>query len=339
MLPYARAGEVFISYASHDRNRVFRIVDRLESVGVSIWIDQKRIDGATRWAEEIVYGIENCRLVILMCSDASMRSWAVKQETQLAWECQKALLPLLLNKTSFPAQMRFFLAGVQWIEILSRSSKAWLPPVLRALKYAGVQFKETGSNVDDTVSVVKPIELEWSLEGLRSVARFTDQIWAFPADRSLRNANRSLVRGLGAAQEGVEHAFRLGSRIRIAIESEQEGHLLLLDEAPEGKLYCLCPSRFARDTGLPIGINTLPQQHSPYDAFVVTGKCGREQLLAIITDEPIRINWMPSDPQAPARVLNHHDINELLRKVRGLESGSWTALSTFFDVTPKRETV
>src|SRR4051794_28114626 len=105
--------EVFISYASADRARVLPIADRLAAAGVSVWIDRNKIEGATRWAEEIALAIEGCKVLVLACSDASMRSWAVKQEIQLAGEDQKALLPLLLEPTRFPAQLRFFLAGRQ----------------------------------------------------------------------------------------------------------------------------------------------------------------------------------------------------------------------------------
>lgn len=90
--------EVFISYASADRDRVLPIANRLTVAGVSVWLDRYKIEGAARWAEEIVRGIEACKVFLLMCSDASMRSWAVKQELQLAGECQKRLLPLIIQK-------------------------------------------------------------------------------------------------------------------------------------------------------------------------------------------------------------------------------------------------
>ena len=134
--------DLFISYASADRDRVLPVADRLVAAGVTVWLDRHKIDGATHWAEEIVHGIEACKVLLLMCSDASMRSWAVKQELQLAGECQKALLPLMLNATSFPAQMRFFLAGVQQIDILDRPEEHWLPQILRAFQRAGVPCRD-----------------------------------------------------------------------------------------------------------------------------------------------------------------------------------------------------
>src|SRR5438552_11502374 len=97
--------DVFVSYSSADRDRVLPIADRLAAAGISIWLDRHEIVAATSWAEEIVRAIGACKVVLLMCSDASMRSWAVKQEIQLAGERRKALLPLLLERTSFPEQI------------------------------------------------------------------------------------------------------------------------------------------------------------------------------------------------------------------------------------------
>ena len=65
----------------------------------------------------------------------------------------------------------------------------------------------------------------------------------------------------------------------------------------------------------------------------MTGKPGREHLLAIITEEPLGLNWMPSDPvKEPARVLRQADIDALLARLRDPGGVRWTTLSTYFDV-------
>jgi hypothetical protein len=110
------------------------------------------------------------------------------------------------------------------------------------------------------------------------------------------------------------------------------GHLLLLDEGPEGIMYCLCPSSFAPETRIQPGRAHLPQPQSRFDSFVISGKPGREQLLAVISSESLGLNWMPDDPKAPARVLNPNDVEELLRRLHDLESHRWTVLSTYFDI-------
>jgi hypothetical protein len=66
---------------------------------------------------------------------------------------------------------------------------------------------------------------------------------------------------------------------------------------------------------LAVGRGYLPQQGSCYDAFVVSGQPGRVYLLAILTDEPLGLAWMPADPKIPARVLSPADIDTLLARL------------------------
>ena len=123
------------------------------------------------------------------------------------------------------------------------------------------------------------------------------------------------------------------SRVCLAIKSDREGHLLLLNEGPEGIIYCLCLSWFARDTHLRPGRSDLPQAGSRYDSSLVTDKPGHEHLLAIISEEPLGLDWMSRDPvKEPARVLKQADIDVLLARLRGLGGDRWMAVSTYCDV-------
>jgi len=325
--------EVFISYASRNCERAAELAGHLESAGVTIWRDQNEILGGENYGPKIVQGIKNCRVLLLLCTDASMRSKNVKQEIQLAWRYDRPCLPLLGEPISnYPEQVEYWLEGWQWIEVLDRPIAQWLPRVLQALANAGV--KSNMQTVVSTEPVVQPTPPVHGLEGLRALARFTDQIWPVSADRVQRGATRAVLRDLGAPQDDVQHGHRLGSRICLAIESDRAGHLLLLDEGTSGKIYCLCPSVFAPDTRLGAVRTYLPQQGSRYDAFEVSGKPGREHLLAILTDEPLGLDWMPNDPTVPARVLSPTDIDTLLARLRNLEGDRWIALATYFDVTP-----
>ena len=65
------SAEVFISYASQDRERIIDLVERLDAAGVSVWIDQMSIEGATMWSQEIVAAIRNCKVLILAISEHS----------------------------------------------------------------------------------------------------------------------------------------------------------------------------------------------------------------------------------------------------------------------------
>ena len=80
------SAEVFISYAAKDRTRVLDLVDRLRTAGVSVWIDQMGIEGATMWSQEIVAAIRSCKVLILAISENSAGSENVVKEVALASE-------------------------------------------------------------------------------------------------------------------------------------------------------------------------------------------------------------------------------------------------------------
>ena len=48
------SAEIFISYARADRDRVLPLVERLREAGVTYWLDEGNIQGATLCVKEIV---------------------------------------------------------------------------------------------------------------------------------------------------------------------------------------------------------------------------------------------------------------------------------------------
>jgi hypothetical protein len=357
--------EVFISYSRRDSAEVQRIAHHLESNGVSVWVDTDEIEGGTNYGLKISRGIQSCKVLMLMCSNAAMQSRNVKQEIQLAWRYERPYVPLLLEPINFPEQVEYWLEGWQWIEVLGASPERWLPKVMRSLSQLEVRHangdegrksgegarpsQETAqtkgqpgessprpSNAQSPTHMIPSSNIArpaGGLAGLREVARFTDRIWPLPAGKVLKSAPaHETFRGLGAPQDHARHAHRIGSDVCLAIETSRDGYLTLLDEGPEALVYSLCPSWFAPSTFLPKGRHYLPQPDSTYEAFRITGSPGREQLLAIISDQPLDMNWMPADPNAPARVLDGSDIESLLSKLRSTDPSSWIALATYFDI-------
>jgi hypothetical protein len=330
--------EVFISYSRRDYDEVRRIALFLESAGISVWMDTDEIEGGTNYGLKISRGIQACKVLMLMCSNASMQSRNVKQEIQLAWRHERPYMPLLLEPINFPEQVEYWLEGWQWVEVLGAPPERWVPKVMRALAQLGINFARPANDgappPPKTDAPAPAAHVRRGLGGLREVASFTDRIWPVPADKLSKGAREhATFRGLGAPQDHVQHAHRIGSDVCLVIESERDGNLLLLDEGPEGITYCLCPSSFAPSPQITKGRHYLPQPRSQYEAFRITGTPGREHLLAVISDQPLDLNWMPADPYVPARVLDDADIEILLAKLRSIEPGSWTALATYFDVS------
>jgi class 3 adenylate cyclase len=104
---------------------------------VSVWIAERSIQGAQNYGPEIISAIERCKVLVLLCSGASLHSGHVAVEVQLAFEAGLPRLPLRLDDTPFPDQIRYWLTGVNWIDIRGPADQ-WLPRVLQALEQLGV---------------------------------------------------------------------------------------------------------------------------------------------------------------------------------------------------------
>ncbi len=137
--------EVFISYASKDRERILDLVDRLDAAGVSVWIDQMSIEGATMWSQEIVAAIRNCKVLILAISENSADSENVVKEVALASEGRKRILPVYLASAEIPESMAYQLAGIQRVEFFEGDEEAGQQSVIRALAKLGVTVSEAAS--------------------------------------------------------------------------------------------------------------------------------------------------------------------------------------------------
>jgi len=139
------SAEVFISYAAKDRTRVLDLVERLRAAGVSVWIDQMGIEGATMWSQEIVAAIRSCKVLILAISENSAGSENVVKEVALASEGRKRILPVYIEQAEIPESMAYQLAGIQRIEFFEGREDAAQQAVIRALAKLGVTVHDEAS--------------------------------------------------------------------------------------------------------------------------------------------------------------------------------------------------
>ena len=127
------SAEVFISYASQNRERILDLVERLRGAGVSVWIDQMGIEGAAMWSQQIVAAIRDCKVLILSISKNSASSENVVKELALASEGRKRILPVFIEEAEIPETMAYQLAGIQRVEFFEGNEEAGLKAVIRAL--------------------------------------------------------------------------------------------------------------------------------------------------------------------------------------------------------------
>src|SRR5207302_3266538 len=130
---------VFLSYSSTDRAQVLIIADALEAAGVRVWIDRRGIPAGASWDAAIVRAIRDCTVFLVLCTETALHSPNVQQEIRLALEERRPVVPLLAERITFPDEVRYALAGLQWVELLDRPIDEWLTQLLAALARLGIE--------------------------------------------------------------------------------------------------------------------------------------------------------------------------------------------------------
>ena len=125
--------------------RILDLVERLRGAGVSVWIDQMGIEGATMWSQEIVEAIDSCKVLILAISQRSTESENVVKELALASERRKKILPVCLDSSGIPKSMEYQLAGIQRVEYVEGEEEQGLLAMIRSLGKLGVTVSDEAS--------------------------------------------------------------------------------------------------------------------------------------------------------------------------------------------------
>ncbi len=146
----AQPADVFISYSREDKDRVLELAGKLRAAGVSLWIDQGSIDGATLWGEEIVNALDNAKVLLLAVTASAARSHNVAKEVVLFSERKGHILPVHLEQTTIPPALKYPLAGIQHIEYFHGDAEENLKTILRSLERAGATIATPKSSKSST---------------------------------------------------------------------------------------------------------------------------------------------------------------------------------------------
>jgi hypothetical protein len=112
------AHDVFISYATDDRQVAEKVCTALESGGIKCWIAPRDVPFGADYAEAIVDGISSSRLIVLILSSHSNASPHVKREIENAYSDNsgRAVLPLRIENIEYNKALRYFLGSAQWLD-------------------------------------------------------------------------------------------------------------------------------------------------------------------------------------------------------------------------------
>jgi len=130
----ARDPDVFISYSSDDLKDAETVCRVLELKGIRCWIASRDIPGGRHWDNAIVDGINASSLVVLIHTSNANGSDQIKKELHLAHEVQKIVIPLRVEKVHAEGELKYVLAGIQWVDAFEKPLEDQLEPLIERVR-------------------------------------------------------------------------------------------------------------------------------------------------------------------------------------------------------------
>ncbi|MDZ8083609.1 MAG: DUF4384 domain-containing protein [Nostoc sp. DcaGUA01] len=179
------------------------------------------------------------------------------------------------------------------------------------------EFKAAFINVAKKTQTPADVILNQSLEEIRQLLASPPltlkQLWEQLQRKATptKQIKVSVVKDVLDMGSDFHDIIPLGSNIRLQVNLEYAGYLLLLDRGTSQRVWCLCPSGYAPDPYLPAGVTILPQNSSSRTAIKVTGDIGLEQIVAVISQSAPSLNWLHKNIGKPLE-LKEDELMELL---------------------------
>ena len=114
--PKPKAAVAFISHASVDVVKAQAVCQELEHAGIPCWIAPRDLRAGRNYPEQIIDGIEAAQCLILILSQASNKSRAVRDEVERAWSKGKPLYPIRIDDTLPSRSLELLISSSHWTD-------------------------------------------------------------------------------------------------------------------------------------------------------------------------------------------------------------------------------
>jgi serine/threonine protein kinase/formylglycine-generating enzyme required for sulfatase activity/energy-coupling factor transporter ATP-binding protein EcfA2 len=140
LLPTPGLGkDVFVSYASADKEAAFGLCRQLEDQGIGCWIAPRDVPLGANYSEAIIRAIEGTPATLLLLSAQANASIHVAHEVEKATSSRRRVLPVRLEDVQPGPALALHLAAAQWLD-------AWCLPIDQAALQLAVAIRGEGSN-------------------------------------------------------------------------------------------------------------------------------------------------------------------------------------------------
>ena len=105
--------QVFVSHASANADVALAICNGLEARGVSCWIAPRDVAFDGTYGSEIVKGVRECDVFLIVVTEAAAASQQVEREAERASHYGRRIIPVIVGRSDPGPRLEFYVAGRQ----------------------------------------------------------------------------------------------------------------------------------------------------------------------------------------------------------------------------------
>ena len=109
------AHHVFISYSSKNKQLADALCHTLEQHRISCWIAPRDVLPGEPYAREIIRGIRDCEIIVLIYTNDSNASEHVLNEIDKAFNYGKVIIPFIADDTRMSDEFDYYLSRKHWL--------------------------------------------------------------------------------------------------------------------------------------------------------------------------------------------------------------------------------
>ena len=113
------AHDVFVSYASGDKQVADAACATLESHGIRCWIAPRDVLPGIHYGEAIIDAIHECRIMVLVFSSKANLSGHIPKEIERAVSQGITVMPLRIEDVAPAKSLDYFIGSVHWLDALT----------------------------------------------------------------------------------------------------------------------------------------------------------------------------------------------------------------------------
>jgi formylglycine-generating enzyme required for sulfatase activity len=159
------AHDVFISHSNHDKAVADAMCSRLEQAGIRCWIAPRDVRPGRNWGSEIIRGLDNAKVMIVVLSANANDSRPVMKEVERAFGKGIVIIPVRTEDVLPSHALEFFLSSEHWLDAITPPLEAHIDRLARTVKEYLVEEGWTGATGSAVSSVTPPATAEQLSKG------------------------------------------------------------------------------------------------------------------------------------------------------------------------------